>query len=861
MIKPENIQETIKSSELLLQRYKEELDKQPSSFFFDGLVKNTEEYIEELQEELQKARTNGSKKDTSAGKRIKINEATSTDIPVINTLINEYGWKLGDSLLYQKIYDIPDNLRRDFSNFKNIRPDIVLQDLNGEILAVIENNLDKENKDLLKLRTIITQVLKPRFLYACSAERILFYDNAWRGLDAGEFKQVTSFMSLEDMKLKIEQQKKIASSREITIDTTIAGGFDPTVGKERYYQLQCIRTIIENYKAGKQKMLVHMATGLGKTRTAVALVKALLSSGLTKRILFVVDRRMLAKQSVDDGFSLISREYTSSWITSSNFRARRNASIHIVVIDTLELIHSDLPSNFYDLIIVDECHRSINVNRKLILDHFLCPRLGLTATPRIAIPKGATEVAEEDLAIIDTYKLFGCETGEPDFKFDMEQAIGEGFLAPYKPIELKSSLITEAEEKGIDFSYVLDPEEKYRIELGEEKNIKIEQLNRKFISEENCIRIAEQLKINTQYGEKVILFGVSQAHCIELAKAINKVFEHDYSEKPYYAEAVISENNELNETLKAWFKKPYQKPYVVTSVDILSTGVDIPCVRYISFAALTKSVGKYIQMVGRGTRLDPKTGKFSFTVLDFVGLCKRMDDNGKGTLKENIKVVKAGEQKPKGKGTPPPPGNYFLIDNPDPAHLIQRVEIHGDSIIIKDNIPIEEAKRIFEEELKKTQEPVINELKEKAEVPGYQPTDKEVADFIDWLSKPNTFLDEGHLQKMYDYPEGSAWDFLLHALGKKKIPTAKERIEKNYLSYIHTYNFTDEQIVVLKKIKDVFASNIASKKTIDEKDIFGNPIYERLIGSYEVINQKFNGQFGTVLADLKNTFNPPSKAA
>ena len=760
--------------------------------------------------------------------------------------------------MYQQAYDIPENLKKDYGHFKNIRPDIVLQDLNGEVLAVIENNLDRENKDLLKLRTVVTHLLKPRFLYACSAQRVLFYDNAWRGLDAGEFKQVTGFMTLEEMKLKLEQQKKIASNKEITIDTTIAGGYDPTVGKERYYQLQCIRTIIEHYKTGKQKMLVHMATGLGKTRTAVALVKALLSSGLAKRILFVVDRRMLAKQSVDDGFALISREYSSSWITSSNFRTRKHASIHVVVIDTLELIHSDLPSNFYDLIIVDECHRSINVNRKLIFDHFLCPRVGLTATPRIATPKDGMEVDEEDLAIIDTYKLFGCETGEPDFQFDMNKGISEGFLAPYKPIELKSSLVTEAEENGIAFDHVLDPREKYVTSLGAEKKIKLEQLNRKFISEENCLRIAEELKKNTQYGEKVILFGVSQAHCIELAKAVNKVFEKDLSEKPYYAEAVISENNELNETLKAWFKKPYQKPYVVTSVDILSTGVDIPCVRYVAFAALTKSVGKYIQMVGRGTRLDPKTGKFSFTVLDFVGLCKRMGDNGKGTLKENIQIVKPGVPKPKQPGATPK-GEYFLIDNPDPAHLIQRVEIHGDSIIVKDNIPIDEAKRIFEEELNKAQEPEITNLKAKAEQTGYQPTDEEMAALNEWLRQPNTFLDEGHLQKMYDFPEGSAWDFLLHALGKKKIPTPKERIEKSYLSYIHTYNFTDEQIVVLKKIKDVFVSNIASKRTINEKEIFGNPIYERLIGSYEDINKKFDGKLSLILNDLKQTFgNKPS---
>lgn len=784
----------------------------------------------------------------------RINEATSTDLPIINRLVNEYGWKVGDTLLYQQIYDIPENLKKDYATLKNIRPDIVLQDLNGYALAVIENNLDKENKDLLKLRTVVTQLLKPRFLYACSAERILFYDNNWRGLDAGEFKQVTTFMSLEEMKLKVEQQKKISAYKEITIDTTIAGGYDQIVGKERYYQLDCIQAVLNNYKAGKQKMLIHMATGLGKTRTAVALVKALLSSGLAKRILFVVDRRMLAKQSVDDGFSLISREYTSSWITTSNFRTRKNASIHVVVIDTLELIHSDLPSSFYDLIIVDECHRSINVNRKLIFDHFLCPRVGLTATPRIAAPKAGVEMDEEDLAILDTYKLFGCETGEPDYQFDLQRGINEGFLAPYKPIELISSLVEEANQNGIEFDHVLDPQERYVINLGAEKKLKLEQLNRKFISEENCLRIAEELKKNTQYGEKVILFGVSQNHCFELAKAINKVFDTDYQGGAHYAEAVISDNNELNETLKAWFKKPYQKPYAAVSVDILSTGVDIPCVRYIALAALTKSVGKYIQMIGRGTRLDPKTGKFSFQVLDFVGLCKRMEDNGKGTLKENKKFVTPSELKPKPTAVASPKGDYFLIDNPDPASMIQRVEIHGDSIVIKDNIPIAEAKRIFEEELKKSQEPVMVELKDKAQQPEYQPTDDELAKFIQWLSLPNTFMDEGHLQKMYNYPEGSAWDFLLHALGKKKIPTPKERIEKNYLSYIHTYNFTDEQIVILKKIKDVFASNIATKNEFKVSDIFGNPIYERLIGSYKAIDEIFGGKFNSVLMDLNNTF-------
>ncbi len=849
-------QEIINLFEKKLKRYKSELEKNPRSTVYSGLIKNTEEYIEELKESLSEQLKGIESEEFVFAQEPPspqlINEATSTDLKVIEEL-RKLNWKPGDTLLYQAEYALSPEDQAKFSGIKSIKPDIVLQDLNGDILAVFENKLKDERKGLQKLRMLYSAILKPRFLYACSSERILFYDNEWKGLDAGEFRQVTGFMSLEEMKLKIQQQKQIKANTEIQIDTNIAGGYDPDVGKDRYYQIQCIRTLIDNYKIGKQKMLVHMATGLGKTRVAVALVKALLGSSLAKRVLFVVDRRMLAKQAIDKGFSLISKEYTSSWITTSNYKTRKHANIHVVVIDTLEMIFSEIPSTYYDLIIVDECHRSINVNRKLIFDHFICPRIGLTATPKIAIPKEGKEIAEEDLAILDTYKLFGCEVDEPDFKFDLKRGIKEGFLAPYKPIEILTSLVKEAEDEGIEFDYVLEPKERYEISLGESKKLKLEQLNRKYVSEENCLRIAEELKKNTQWGEKVILFGVSQAHCIELAKAVNKIFEKDFTDKPFYAEAVISENSELNETLKAWFEKPYQKPYVVASVDIMTTGVDVPPVRYIAFAALTKSVGKYIQMLGRGTRLSPKTGKFSFKVLDFVGLCKRMEDNGYGTVKENVKVVSGGA----GGGHGPvvtPKGEYFLIDNPDPENLIQRVEIHGDLIKVVDNIPIEEAKKIFEEEIQKSDNPIITEIKEKAKKPDYQPTEEEIEELKDWLSKPLTYMDEGHLQKMYNYPEGSIWDFMLHAIGLKKIPSPKERIERLYNSYISTYNFTDEQIIVLRKIKEIIVSNLTSNRDVTIEEIFGNPIYEKLIGSFAEVNEKFDNNFLNVLSNLKDTF-------
>jgi len=433
---------------------------------------------------------------------MKINEATSTDLKVIDALQNKYGWKPEDTLLYQQSYALTPEQQKTFPGIKTIKPDIVLTDLNHLPLAVFENKLDDEKKALTKLRTLYNQILRPRFLYACSAERILFYDTAWKGLEAGEFRRVNGFMTLEEMKLKIEQEKKRDQEKAIVIDRTIAGGYDTAAGKDRYFQIECIQTIIEKFRTGKQKMLVHMATGLGKTRTAVALVKAILDHGLAQRVLFVVDRVLLAEQALDDGFSLISNDHPSARLRTSNYRQQKNVKIHVVVIDTLENIFQDIPSTFYDLIIVDECHRSININRRIIFNHFLCPRIGLTATPRTAVAAKGANVSEDDLAILDTYKLFGCEIGEPDYAFNLEQGIEEGFLAPYKPYEILTHLTKVAEEKGVEFSYVFDPDERRKIELGRTKNVNLEQLEKKFLSEERAKRIAEEVRKHTEYGER-----------------------------------------------------------------------------------------------------------------------------------------------------------------------------------------------------------------------------------------------------------------------------------------------------------------------------------------------------------------------
>ena len=141
----------------------------------------------------------------------------ATDLRVIEDL-KKLGWKVGDTLLYQPQYSLTPEQQKEFPGHKYVKPDIVLQDLQGTPLAVFENKLDDPKKGLPKLRLLYSHILRPRYLYACSADRTLFYDMAWTGLEAGEFRAVNSFLSLEDMNVRAAQDQKRRQEQEIVID-------------------------------------------------------------------------------------------------------------------------------------------------------------------------------------------------------------------------------------------------------------------------------------------------------------------------------------------------------------------------------------------------------------------------------------------------------------------------------------------------------------------------------------------------------------------------------------------------------------------------------------------------------------------
>ena len=200
-----------------------------------------------------------------------------------------------------------------------------------------------------------------------------------------------------------------------------------------------------------------------------------------------------------------------------------------------------------------------------------------------------------------------------------------------------------------------------------------------------------------------------------------------------------------------------------------------------------------------------------------------MQDNGRGTPRKNVTTVGSPGSGDGGEGDGGRGGGGGggirvdgILDNPDPANLIQRIYFQEGAIKTIDNIPVEQARQLFEQSVKSASAPIIAELREKAcGDKDYLPTDEELAAVRVWLNQPELYLDEGNLQRMYDFPAGSVWDFFVNVLGVRKIPTPADRIESGFEQYLTLYNFTPKQVEVLGKIKQVFVANVSSGKPVD----------------------------------------------
>ncbi len=374
---------------------------------------------------------------------------------------------------------------------------------------------------------------------------------------------------------------------------------------DRDYQIEAIKRIFGGLKKNKRKFLVVMATGTGKTRTAMGLIDVLMRAGWIQRVLFLVDREALAEQAFTDGFKYCLPHESRCYIRAGQIDTA--SRLFVATIQTMMECFPKVSPGFFDLIISDECHRSIYNKWRDVLSYFHAIQIGLTATPSDYIER-------------DTFKFFGCDSNIPIFNYAYENAVKDGHLVDFRP---PYAAQTNFQIKGIKGKELPTSIQKKLIEEGktiDEIDFEGTDLEKKVTNigtNESLVREFMEFCIKDDSGVlpgKSIIFAVSHNH----AKRLWEIFNRLYPEyKGRLVEIIDSKMERPLQILDKFKNGSY--PRIAISVDMLDTGVDIREVVNLVFAKPVFSKIKFWQMIGRGTRIlekDPAKRKLWCTQKD-----------------------------------------------------------------------------------------------------------------------------------------------------------------------------------------------------------------------------------------------------
>lgn len=465
--------------------------------------------------------------------------------------------------------------------------------LNGDPAAVIEAKRTSRDAELGKEQALqyaeqlrdFHDVELP-FVFYTNGHQYFFWDS-----DDYPPEQVAGFPTKDDLEWMYLRRKERRPLSVELINHNIAG---------RNYQIHAIRTILEELEQKQRKFLMVMATGTGKTRTAIALVDVLRHARWAKRVLFLVDRIALRDQALDAFKEHIPVE--PRWPEKGDKDLPQNRRIYVTTYPTmLNLIEKGITAEsyvspfFFDVVIADESHRSIYNVYKAVLDYFSAIKIGLTATPT-------------DFVDHDTFHLFDCDLSDPTFAYSFDEAVEHipPYLCNYEVLKVRSKFQLE----GIRGKTLNRAEQRKLIAEGkdlEEIDFEGTELERKVTnSGTNGVIVREFMEesIKDPSGTlpgKTIIFAITIGH----ARRLQRLFDEFYPEhKGRLARVLVSEDSRVHGKggLLDQFKNK-DMPRVAISVDMLDTGVDIHEVVNLVFAKPVYSYVKFWQMIGRGTRV------------------------------------------------------------------------------------------------------------------------------------------------------------------------------------------------------------------------------------------------------------------
>ncbi len=513
-------------------------------------------------------------------------EAETRDF-FIDLLLGEVGWKLDQPR--DREFPVTGMPNGDGNGFV----DYVLWGDDGKPLAVVEAKRTKRDA------RVGQQQAK---LYADCLERaygqrpVIFYSNGyehWIWDDAFyPPRRVQGFYEKDELELLIRRRTTRASLADTEIDSSIV---------ERYYQTRAIRRLGETFEVDHaRKGLVVMATGAGKTRTVVALADLLIRANWAKRILFLADRTALVNQATGVFKAFLPDSSPVNLVTDRHEEGRVYVSTYPTMLNLINEVREGRrrfgPGHF-DLIVIDEAHRSVFQKYRAIFDYFDSLLVGLTATPRDEVDR-------------NTYDLFDLEPGVPTDAYGLEEAVADGFLVPPKAV----SVPLRFQREGIRYDDLSDEEKDAWDELDWDEEggpapdeVGAEAVNRWLFNADTVDKVLAHLMthgLKVAGGDrlgKTIIFAKNQAHADFIEERFNVNYPHLRGE---FAR-VITHGTEYAQDLIDKFSTPEKNPHIAISVDMLDTGIDVPEVVNLVFFKLVRSKTKFWQMIGRGTRLCP----------------------------------------------------------------------------------------------------------------------------------------------------------------------------------------------------------------------------------------------------------------
>lgn len=677
------------------------------------------------------------------------------------------------------------------------------------------------------------------FAYSSNGEKFVEYDmsnGTQRTLGMNEFPTPAELKERE-RKWQIEHEH-LTPEAEAMMDIkyyTDNDSFPP-----RYYQRIAINKVVQAVASGQKKIMIVMATGTGKTYTAFQIIYRLHQSGRFNRVLYLADRNILIDQTMRQDFKPFRKFMTKVQGKDAGTSAEIYMSLYGQwVRNETELKEGkthpylDYPHDYFDLIVVDECHRSSVVEDKQyhkILDHFeTAVKIGMTATPK-CVP-GA-----------DNIEYFGT----PVFTYSLAQGIADGFLAPFRITKSYISYDLQGynpEPDEVDLKGVTIDKDKFeRYDFGKLINIMKRQ-------EVVAHRITEMMKVVGRMT-KTIVFCPTQEEALLMRELLIGMNQDMMKRNPNYIVRITSDDR-VGKTLLDDFIDPYaQYPVIATTSDLLTTGVDC---KTCGLIVIDKEVGSdttFKQMIGRGTRIFEKKNKMSFEILDFRNVTTQFMDsifNGDadadvdyGTRTKDGKDGKGGKDDDTPTPPPSPEAHKYYVEGKEARIVHEVVQIIG-----------EDGRTLRTEKLTDFTRRAIKELYPTLDVfrGAWAKADKKQA-ILDEMKEHDVLLD-AVIEEMPKFKDYDYFDIICHLAYDQPALTRKDRAKRVRESqYLDKYQGKARQIIegLMDKYGEVGVTDIENPLILN-LDPF-TQIAKRAM----IIMKIFKGQedYNRAVKDLEN---------